>query len=347
MPKISIIVPVYNAEKNIRECVLAILAQKYTNIEVILVNDGSKDNSLSICRDFEMADNRIRVIDGQNAGVSCARNKGIEVATGEYIAFVDADDIVSENIYTELMNKAISGYDMVFCNYTEFNEDGYSADVDQITQFGNDSVESKLVVSRLISISEDALFGVVWRVLFRASLIKDKNISFTPGLTMAEDLQFLLKCLKHTAQVGLCSEHLYNFRVSNQSTTGKYMKKQDSDMRAVNDWMMEYVREFDDNKDLIASVEICMANTLILNVANVCKVSTPYTLFERIKYAYALTKEEKYQHALKVAVCFKNQIVKKRYSQMVLMLNHMAFVNVIFHSLKNKTLFKRGKYVDR
>lgn len=339
MLKISVVVPAYNAEKSLKSCVSAILAQKYNNIEVILVNDGSNDNTLSICRDFEKTDQRIKVINSANAGVSSARNKGITAATGDYIAFVDADDIVSEDIYIELMKIAILGYDMVFCNYTEFNEEGHSVNIDQITSIGEDCVNNRTIVSRLISISEDALFGVVWRTLFKSSLIKDNHIFFTPGLTMAEDLQFLLKCLKHTKQIGLCPRHLYHFRVSNQSTTGKYMKNQESDMRRVNDWMMEYVKTFDNNEDLIVSVEICMANTLILNIANICKSSTPYSLLGRIKYAYSLAKEEKYRHALEVSMRYKDRIVKKRYNQMILMKHHMAFINVLFHSLKNHTLF--------
>lgn len=340
IPKISVIVPVYNAGYNLKECVSSILSQEYQNVEVILVNDGSEDNSLFICRDYERADNRVKVIDGQNAGVSCARNKGIEASTGEYIAFVDADDIVSKNIYVKLINKAKSGFDMVFCNYKEFSENGYCADVDQITLLGPDCVDSRTLISHLISISKDATFGCVWRTLFRASLIKDNSISFASGLTMAEDLQFLLKCLKYTEQIGLCPESLYYYRVSNQSMTGRYMKDQDRCMRLVNDWMMEYVKEFDENSNLIIGVEICMANTLILNVANVCKVSTPYNLIERIKYAYSLTKEEKYWNALKVAVGNKDKIIMKRYSQMLFMMHHMAFVNVLFHSLKNRTLLK-------
>lgn len=338
MTKISIIVPVYNAEKNLEDCITSILSQEYKNIELILVNDGSKDDSLSICRSFEKIDHRIKVIDGENAGVSCARNKGIKAATGEYIAFVDADDLVTKSIYVDLLKKASLGYDMVFCNYAEFDGEGYYTEIDQITNLGKEYADSRLIISRLICISEEALFGVVWRTLFKTALIKEHNIYFTPGLTMAEDLQFLLMCLKYTNQVGLCPEFLYNFKVSNQSTTGKYMKKQDGDMRQVNEWMMEYVKGFENNEDLVVGVEICMANTIILNIANVCKLATPYNLFNRIKYAYSLENEQQYRKALKVAVKHKNQIIKKRYNQMIFMLHHMAFVNVLFHSIKNRTL---------
>lgn len=341
MIKLSVIVPVYNAEQTLQDCLSSLQVQNCQDIEIILVNDGSKDGSLELCKKMAENDHRIIVIDSENEGVSAARNKGIKRASGEYIAFVDADDSVEADIYTEMLSVARRNRaPIVFCNYKEVDESGNERAVDQIQFLGKDRADSRLVVSRLISISKEALFGVVWRTLFKKSLITDNNIAFTPDLTMAEDLQFLLKCLKYTDQVGLCSKYLYNFKVSNQSTTGRYMEKQDDDMRYVNDWMMKYVKEFHENKDLVSGVEICMANTLILNVANVCKLSTPYNILGRIKYAYSLTKEEKYRHALKVAMRHKEQIVTNRYNQMILMLHHMAFVNVLFHSLKNHTLFK-------
>lgn len=340
MIKLSIIVPVYNAEKTIRDCVASIQSQKCHEIEIILVNDGSKDDSLDICKELAEGDDRIIVLDGKNAGVSVARNKGISIARGEYVAFVDADDSVDADIYTEMLGIAErNNVSIVFCNYREVNESRKDKEVDQITTFGAGIVKPVEVINKLIDISDSALFGVVWRSVFKRDIIVQNNIKFTPKLTMAEDLQFLLKYLKHTKQIGLCPKYLYHFRVSNQSTTGKYMKNQESDMCRVNDWMMEYVKTFDNNEDLIVSVEICMANTLILNIANICKSSTPYSLWGRIKYAYSLATEEKYRHALEVSMRYKDRIVKKRYNQMILMKHHMAFINVLFHSLKNHTLF--------
>lgn len=341
MKKISIIVPVYNAEKGIRECVASLLSQNYSNIEIILVNDGSKDNSLEICNSLAEKDSRIIVHDGPNQGVSCARNKGIAAATGEYIAFVDADDLVNAEIYTKLLECAEKNKSsMTFCNYTEFNDFGHRLEVDQVSFLGS-TVDSVTVMKKLISIADDALFGVVWRTLFKADLVK--RHSFTPGLTMAEDLQFLLMCLKEIDTVAICPEYLYEFRVSNQSTTGKYMNKQDGDMRYVNDWMLKYVKDFKNDSEILTNVKICMANTIVLNIANVCKTSTPYTLLQRFCYAYRLIKEEEYKDAIKVSVNCKKQISKKRYSQILFIYYRMAFVNVLFHSIKNHTVFAGGK----
>ena len=98
---ISIIVPIYNAEQFLRECIDSILSQNYSNIEIILVNDGSRDGSLNICQSYD--DSRIVLIDKENAGVSSARNAGLKVAKGEYIAFIDADDTLPVNALSLLL----------------------------------------------------------------------------------------------------------------------------------------------------------------------------------------------------------------------------------------------------
>ena len=93
---VSIIVPIYNTEKYLRKCVDSILKQTYENLEVILVNDGSPDNSLEICREYERLDSRVKVINKKNGGLSSARNAGLEICTGKYITFVDSDDYLKK-----------------------------------------------------------------------------------------------------------------------------------------------------------------------------------------------------------------------------------------------------------
>ena len=118
MCKVSVVVPVYNSEKFLEYCIQSILNQTYTNIELILVNDGSTDNSLNICAKYKLEDDRVVVINQKNMGVSVARNNGIIHATGEYLQFVDSDDFVDINmteklIYAAKENKA----SMVICGY--------------------------------------------------------------------------------------------------------------------------------------------------------------------------------------------------------------------------------------
>ena len=111
---ISVIIPVYNVEKYLVDCLESVVSQSYTNIEIILVNDGSTDNSCSICKRYQQADKRFRVIDKENEGLSVARDIGIQVATGTYFATIDSDDII-DRYYIEKMYRKIKQYDADIC----------------------------------------------------------------------------------------------------------------------------------------------------------------------------------------------------------------------------------------
>ena len=123
--KISVVVPIYNVEKYLEKCIKSILNQTYNNLEIILVNDGSTDNCLNICKKFEKIDKRIFVINKENGGLSEARNYGIDKATGKYITFVDSDDYIDED-YLEFLykNLIINNCDISICNPRIVYEDG-------------------------------------------------------------------------------------------------------------------------------------------------------------------------------------------------------------------------------
>jgi glycosyltransferase involved in cell wall biosynthesis len=123
-PLISIVVPIYNVEKYLPKCIESILNQTYTNFELILVNDGSPDNSRQICEEYARRDDRIRVINKENGGLSSARNTGIHKAAGEYLGFIDSDDYIDESMYQELYNNAIRySADVVICDFIKVQED--------------------------------------------------------------------------------------------------------------------------------------------------------------------------------------------------------------------------------
>lgn len=124
---ISVVVPVYNVEKYLQKCIDSIINQTYKKIEIILVNDGSTDNSLSICNEYKKTDSRIQVIDKKNGGLSSARNVGIKFSKGKYICFVDADDYLEHNFVEKLYNKIINNKcDISICNFVYDFENGKS-----------------------------------------------------------------------------------------------------------------------------------------------------------------------------------------------------------------------------
>lgn len=125
MPKISIVVPIYNAEKYLERCIQSILVQTYSDFEVLLINDGSKDNSIKICQQYEKKDNRIKVIDKKNEGVSQTRNQGIKIARGKYIQFIDSDDFIEPNMLEEMLEKAEKEeVDVCICGFQYTYEKG-------------------------------------------------------------------------------------------------------------------------------------------------------------------------------------------------------------------------------
>ena len=132
-PTISIIVPVYNVEEYIHKCINSILAQTYKDFELILINDGSPDNSGIICDEYARADSRIKVIHQQNSGLSAARNAGLAVAKGDYIGFVDSDDWIDKSMYESMITEAQTlEADIVICDYYKVKKKKAKAVTEQI-----------------------------------------------------------------------------------------------------------------------------------------------------------------------------------------------------------------------
>ena len=194
MGKISVIVPVYNAEKHIKDCVGSLLKQSYTDFELLLINDGSIDNSLEICREQSLIDNRIRLINQPNKGASAARNRGLEDSTGEWVVFVDADDIVREEYLSNMIRVAehtqtdfvVGGVE--YCNVKDNKREikGYS----QVHWTGNNVVKA---------LSDYKLYekGAPFAKLYKSRILKDNNIFFNPNLHFAEDCDFMLRYFIH------------------------------------------------------------------------------------------------------------------------------------------------------
>lgn len=175
MYNISVIIPIYNVEKYLEKCINSILNQTYKNIELILVNDGSKDSCKSICNRYAEKDSRIKVIHKENGGVSSARNKGIEIATGEYIAFVDSDDYIHKNMYELMINIAKSNKsDITICDFKYVNANNPE-------KINNDLNVDNLEIEEFTSIEclenlygkTPVKFEVVWNKLYKRELFEN------------------------------------------------------------------------------------------------------------------------------------------------------------------------------
>ena len=223
MPKVSVIVPVYNAEKYLHECVDSILAQTLRDIEVILVDDGSTDSSPSICDQYAEQEDRVKVIHKANGRASSARNAGLQAASGEYIAFVDSDDWISPEMYESMLAQ---NADVCLCDYMRFkgtdefpftqpNVNAGFYNKDQMRQdiyphLVMDGVEYPITISNCV-------------LLIKRSIISNHRLAYREDIHISEDAPFgseVLYCANSFAY--LKGHHLYHYRVTEGSASRTY-----------------------------------------------------------------------------------------------------------------------------
>ena len=182
MPKVSVIVPIYNVEKYLEKCINSLLSQTLEDIQIILVNDGSKDNSGNIAKEYEKNNkDRVIYVEKENGGLSDARNYGLKYATGDFIAFLDSDDYIEKNAYEEMYNKAIEeNADYVECDFIwEFPN---KIRIDK--QYPYKNKKEMLSFVRVVA----------WNKLIKRQLITDNNLEFPKGLRY-EDIEFTYKLI--------------------------------------------------------------------------------------------------------------------------------------------------------
>lgn len=200
---ISILVPIYNAENSIRRCLESILAQTYRDIEIVLVNDGSKDNSLFIIQEYSKNDKRIKVIDQENKGVAAARNTALKNATGDYILYVDADDWIEQNMIEQMYSLVSEDVDIVFCNsdHAEVEQEIKKVIDIEYEAWGKERQLEEFMLHRKMT-------GMLWNKLIKRSLTK--GIYFDECIGYGEDAQFLWGILKKSRKMIVTNEILYH-----------------------------------------------------------------------------------------------------------------------------------------
>lgn len=214
---ISIILPVYNAEKNVSSTIESILSQTYENFELIIINDGSSDSSDDICKKFQNADNRIVYISRNNEGVSKTRNEGISLSKGKYLMFVDADDSL-KNTMLEIMVKSINMSSLAICGYERINEKSSFCVKKYITDEKFDASNYDRMIEKL---QNNNLFNQVWNKIFLKRNIVNNNVKFDESLSLGEDFRFVLDYLNYCDNVNVISDVLYRYENSTNGLNAK------------------------------------------------------------------------------------------------------------------------------
>ena len=217
-PKISVILPIYNVDRYIRQCLDSLVNQTFTDIEIICVDDGSTDDSGLICDEYAQKDKRIKVIHKSNSGTGAARNDGLKIATGECIAFVDPDDWIRENMFERLYSllKA-KDVDIVMCTPGGFNEE---KQLEEDFPYFVDSNFSKSLDNRIFNWQDISPFSYpmcVWNKLYKKKLFDDNDIDFAEGLDF-EDHKVIFKSLLTAKRMFFIREKLYIYRFNRQGS---------------------------------------------------------------------------------------------------------------------------------
>lgn len=195
---VSVVVPVYNAEKYVQQCIRSILNQSYSNFEIILVNDGSSDSSVSICQELAKEDTRIKYYYQPNNGVTSARKKGVELSSGEYVTFVDADDTIERDFLKILVDKITKGFDMVICG--ALSEDEIDGDT-----FVSAILESKLPVT-------------IWGRLIKKEILSSEVFNISRDLPIGEDVVMnILIGLRVHNSIYVLNKSYYNYEIHDTS----------------------------------------------------------------------------------------------------------------------------------
>lgn len=206
--KYSIIVPLFNCEQYVGECLQSLAQQDYADFEIVVINDGSTDDSLAVAKTFEEKYDNLRIITQVNKGLSGARNTGIQQAKGEYLVFVDADDFVDTNLLSKV-DKIIDDYEVVIY--------GYYVDIYKNHKFV--STDKKFLTEKTMELSArnmsplefSGLIGYAWNKVYKRQLIIENNIWFRERISLVEDILFNNEVLNYTDQIGIVREPLIHY----------------------------------------------------------------------------------------------------------------------------------------
>lgn len=225
--KISIIVPVYNAEKYLEECLDSLIEQTYKNIEIILIDDGSTDKSACICDEYAEKDKRVKILHQKNSGVSVARNKGLDKHTGDYVMFVDSDDWIEPNTCEILINKITAEKkDLLIYNYylerKNFSEKNSDFMCDNDVNFLQ-KIQAKLLAPT-INIENIKCNGIslACTKIISSKILKKSRFLFEGKKALFEDGLFYYLLFEENINVGIVNEHLYHYRIISTSATHAY-----------------------------------------------------------------------------------------------------------------------------
>ncbi|MEE1220147.1 MAG: glycosyltransferase family 2 protein [Ruminococcus sp.] len=309
MAKISIVVPIYNSEKYLCNCIDSILCQSFDDFELILVDDGSTDSSASICDNYEKLDNRVNVIHKTNGGVSKARNTGIDVASGKFICFIDSDDSVNSDYLEKLYLAYENDIDLSVVGYNWIKNNC----VTNFTVFNNEP-ETIIDKNNIMFLYEKVMISAPWCKLYKLDIIKENKLIFPEDLSLGEDLIFNFSYLDFVNRIKIINTPLYNYNTDNENSL---LQKYRADLLETNSrinsivymYICKWKLDHTQMQIFINSVFWSYENVLL----NTFSVKNKAFYFDKLRYNRQILKSEDFKKALKNYSGNINAVVKLGY----------------------------------
>ncbi len=297
MPKVSVIVPCYNVEKYVAQCIESLVSQTLKDIEIILVDDGSPDNSGKICDKYKVRDGRIKVIHKKNGGVSAARNDGLKEASGEYVIFVDSDDYVPQNALKVLYQKAMStSSDIVLGDVIRLTDDGkeeYAQLFDTTFTTSDRELIDALVATVLykhycpLPPKTGAAFGYggPWNKLVRRQLLLDHHLSFDESVKgLFDDILYSAHIMAAAKTVSYVNEAVYYYRLLGGTITQSYKKAMPEIAGAIIAAATNFVQQYKDNAVLKEAYYAFVIRILSFSLPRYyCHKNNPSSLWQAVR----------------------------------------------------------------
>ena len=288
--KISVIIPVYNAEQYIDECIESVLSQTYSNLEVILVDDGSPDNCPKICDDYTIRDGRIKVIHKSNGGLSSARNVGMKEVTGDYFIFLDSDDYWKDSFFLEniVKQKLNNNPDLVIFGYTkdkkllENYKRNFSLENEICCKSKSDTLHKLLVYDKLQSSACNKIFS--------SRLLEKTDFQFFEGI-YSEDIDWIARVIIESERISYYDDYIYYYRENNSSITHNVKRKNIIDLKNQIIRIVEYSKKIENEDYYEWYMNYCGYQyiTFLNNIVTINKNENITEFVEEMKpYAYLL-----------------------------------------------------------
>lgn len=334
-PLVSIIVPVYNVEKYIKRCVESIINQSYSNLEIILINDGSKDNSGKICDEFKLKDKRINVIHKKNCGVSSARNEGLKHVRGDYITFVDSDDWIEKETIKTFINKLINkyNYDLIMYGFMRDSGKAYKqielndkVNIETYTNY-NDlilEIETLIVTEKLNSLCNK---------IYKREIIDKIGVKFDENISIGEDLLFNLEYILNIRSMYITNKVYYHYMIREEpSLTKGYKKDKFNQLIAVNDAMKNKINKTMIKEELLNSLKYIRLKNITSCFIDLHKSDCNLTKNEKLEKINKILKNEKrnmkidgdYKYLKKIKIL--SLIYTKGNSHLVYLLSYYMYI---------------------